>query len=97
MFDPNINTVELYINGRYFCRIVDPDISVHIESTEKRNQQTGEKTMTDKESNISVNGHCDFSSKSPSVETIRTSSVRSNLNKDTTPYLNGTIAIDDKG
>ena len=64
--------------------------------------------MTDKESNISVNGHCDFSSKSPSVETIRTSSspsvetirtssVRSNLNKDTTPYLNGTIAIDDKG
>lgn len=67
MFDPNINTVELYINGRYFCRIVDPDISVHIESTEKRNQQTGEKTMTDKESNISVNGHCDFSSKSPSV------------------------------
>jgi len=108
MFDPNINTVELYINGRYFCRIVDPDISVRIESTENRNQQTGEKTMTDKESNISVNGHCDFSSKSPSVETIRTSSspsvetirtssVRSNLNKDTTPYLNGTIAIDDKG
>lgn len=67
MFDPDINTVELYINGRYFCRIVDPDISVHIESTEKRNQQTGEKTMTDKESNISVNGHCDFSSQSPSV------------------------------
>lgn len=100
MFDPNINTVELYINGRYFCRIVDPDISVRIESTENRNQQTGEKTMTDKESNISVNGHCDFSSKSPSVETIRTSSspsvetistssVRSNLNKDTTPYLKG--------
>lgn len=106
MFDPNINTVELYINGRYFCRIVDPDISVRIESTEKRNQQTGEKTMTDKESNISVNGHCDFSSKSPSVternitispwknvipcsETISTSSVRSNLNKDTTPYLKG--------
>lgn len=104
MFDPNINTVELYINGRYFCRIVDPDISVRIESTEKRNQQTGEKTMTDKESNISVNGHCDFSSKSPSVternitistwenviqcsETISTSSVRSSLNKDTTPYL----------
>lgn len=67
MFDPNINTVELYINGSYFCRIVDPDISVHIESTEKRNQQTGEKTMTDKENNISVNGHCDFSLKSPTV------------------------------
>lgn len=93
MFDPNINTVELYINGRYFCRIVDPDISVRIESTEKRNQQTGEKTMTDKESNISVNGHCDFSSKSPSTistwenviqcsETISTSSVRSSLNKE---------------
>lgn len=106
MFDPNINTVKLYINGRYFCRIVDPDISVHIESTEKRNQQTGEKTMTDKESNISVNGHCDFSSKSPSVtdsnitistlenvipcsETISTSSVRSNVIQDTTPYLRG--------
>lgn len=106
MFDPNINTVELYINGRYFCRIVDPDISVHIESTEKRNQQTGEKTMTDKESNISVNGHCDFSSKTSTVaergitispwenvvpcsETISTSSVRSNLNKDTTPHLKG--------
>lgn len=59
MFDPNINTVELYINGSYFCRIVDPDISVHM--------QTGEKTMTDKENNISVNGHCDFSLKSPSV------------------------------
>ena len=67
MFDPNIDSVELYINGRYFCRIVDPDISVHIESTEKCNQQTGEKIMTDKESNISVNGHCDFSSKSPNV------------------------------
>lgn len=95
MFDPNINTVELYINGRYFCRIVDPDISVHIESTEKRNQKTGEKTMTDKESNISVNGHCDFSSNSPwenvipCSETISTSSVRSNLNNDTTPYLKG--------
>ena len=106
MFDPNINTVELYINGRYFCRIVDPDISVHIESTGKRNQQTGEKTMTDKESNISVNGHCDFSSKShnvtdrgitinpwetvvPCSETISTSSVRSDMNKDTTPYLRG--------
>lgn len=106
MFDPNINTVELYINGRYFCRIVDPDISVHIESTEKCNQKTGEKTMTDKESNISVNGHCDFSSKSPSVtersittspwenivpcsETISTSSVCSDLNKNATQYLRG--------
>lgn len=93
MFDPNINTVELYINGRYFCRIVDPDISVHIESTEKRNQQTGEKTMTDKESSISVNGHCDFSSKwenvIPRSETISTDSLRSNVIQDTTPYLRG--------
>lgn len=82
MFDPNINTVELYINGRYFCRIVNPDISVHIESTEKCNQRTGEKTMTDKESNISVNGHCDFSSKSSSVAERGTT---------ISPYWTGTI------
>lgn len=64
MFDPNINTVELYINGRYFCRIVNPDISVHIESV---NKYDGEKTTHGKESNISVNGHCDFSSKTSTV------------------------------
>ena len=93
MFDPNINTVELYINGRYFCRIVDPDISVHIESTEKCNQRTSEDTTTNKESNISVNGHCDFSSKwenaIPRSETISGITLCSNSNKDTTPRLRG--------
>lgn len=90
MFDPNINTVELYINGRYFCRITNPDISVHIESI---NQYDGEKTVAGKESNISVNGHCDFSSKwenvIPRSETISTDSVRSNTIQDVTPYLRG--------